>query len=209
MAKKCIQKTEDCQSTLTRSSDYRDKTPNPKGPGDWRSHHILCCMAVKTINVKPEHLHFVEDCLWVSKWNINDPDNLMSLPTKQQHRDEKGLIPANKCAHNVDHPSYNADVCEWLRKNVWSKVEMQQAPHTVDPHSIAQQLKDCTNAFKTFLAFYGTRLNGKGTAGSWADRFSNPDTWYQPFSMAAEPSPRHVGSNDATMSRLFEKLTVG
>jgi hypothetical protein len=164
-------------------------------------------MAVKSINVQSDYLHFVEDCLWVTDWNINNKDNLIPLPTKQQHVASKGLIPANKCAHNVDHPIYNADVCTWLKKNVWDKVEMQQAPHTVDPHSIASELKSCTTTFKALLDAYGIR--NKGTALSWQNRFVETDTWYHPFSMAAEPSARHPGSNDAKMTDLFKKLLVG
>lgn len=204
MGKPCIQKTHDRKSTLTRSSNYRDNTPN-QGPGDWRSHHVLCCMAVKSINVQSDYLHFVEDCLWITDWNINDADNLLSLPTKQQHVAQQGCSPANKPAHNVDHPIYNQDVCKWLKENVWDNVKMQQAPHTVDPKCIASDLKNCTKSFKAFLTAYGIR-NG-GTALSWKNRFDEEDTWFEPFSMAATPSPRHPGTK-TSLADLFTKIGI-
>lgn len=202
-----FQKNHDRKSTLTRSSNYRGSTSKGFLTGDWRSHHILCCMAVKSINVDSPDLPYIEDCLWITDWDVNNPDNLIGLPVKQQYVASKGLIPANRCAHNVDHPIYNQDVCKWLKKNVWDKVKGQQAPHNVDPKCIASDLKNCSMTFDTFLAAYAIR-NG-GTVSSWTNRFTQTDTWYQPFSMAATPSPRHPGTDPNTFARLFEKLVIG
>jgi hypothetical protein len=196
------------KSVLTRGDNYRGNTSKGyKGEPYWRAHHILPCVAVKTIDAPKDKLPYIDKCLWVTDWNINKPHNMLGLPLKSQYVKSKGKDPKDACCHNVDHPTYNQEVRTHLKK-VWNRLQAKKKNHDVDPKCIKKDLEDCTDVFEARLEANGIR-NG-GTQSSWENRFDDDQefTWYFPFSMALLPTPRHRGVNYTKMKDLFKRIKI-
>jgi hypothetical protein len=95
--------------------------------------------------------------------------------------------PMNLVCHNRDHPSYTKEVKTWLRGKVWNPLNAVQKNHQVDSKSILSQLTKGESTWRGQLTARATRETG--TLNAWKTRKTNP-LWYEPFSMAAVPSPR-------------------
>lgn len=194
------------KSVLTRSSDYRDhcKDGFVEVAGFWEAHHILCnhSLAARE-NIKAEHMAYVEKCLDITDWNLNDSRNLIGLPKNRQYRESNGTLPKNLCSHQVDHNTsdgYTTECTEWLETNVWKTLTDQQVKHDLRAEDLKGLLEDGTDHFKFLLAERGAREDG--TRHCWERRFvTNPEHkphWYYPFSMSSKPRPRHAGSGSLT-----------
>ena len=157
----------------------------------------------------------MEDCLWITKWDLNDPANLIGLPLYKQYKMSSGASPVNMCAHNIDHNTsdgYTKECKDWLKTNVWDTLNDKQKDHDVNADAIRKQLEDCTDEFKDKLEDRGTgnRLpggKGPGTLVSFQNRF-DPNwrtKWYYPFSMALKPRRRNPGTRK-NLAELFKQI---
>ena len=91
------------KSVLVRNSSYRDNCSAGFTSGDWQAHHIACHHSVNTREIEDEYLEYVENCLWITEWDLNASDNLIGLPVNKQYRSSNGTSPTNYCSHQVDH----------------------------------------------------------------------------------------------------------
>jgi hypothetical protein len=216
MSESHFQKEHDRKSVLWRTSNYRSICMG-RGftAGSWEAHHILCNHAVadRSKGIAPADLEYVEDCLWITEWNLNKPDNLTGLPTNKQYRASLGSIPVNMPSHQVDHNTsdgYTMECKDWLKDNVWKTLKDKREPHEVTAKVIEGLLNDGVTHFTALLVERGTRPDGKGTKYCWDRRFPNhPEhvpSWYYPFSMGADPRPRHPGIDFEKLTNIFRRL---
>jgi hypothetical protein len=186
------------KSVLWRNSSYRSACSGGTMLS-WEAHHIACNHAVEGRDtmmkqMSKEDRRFVEDCLWITDWDLNNKGNLVGLPKNKQYRLTDGKAPANKCSHQVDHNTsdgYTNECKTWLKDNVWDTLREERKEHEIDPKDIKGQLKACTSWFKAELRRRGGRKGG--TAKCWKNRFEDDHTekWYYPFSMANDGAVRH------------------
>lgn len=196
-----------CSSKLT-SSNYRKNCSNPQamptGSKPWKNqvHHILCEHAILDIDPDGDSdgkkLAYIDECLCIADYNINDGYNLIGLPLKPAYIKSRGKTPENLPCHEVDHnggPGFYTDECkEWLHSNVWNTLIDRRKFHTTGPEDIVKALKQCTGVFKGKLTKRGKRGPGPGgTQYSWENRFDYPNEWFRPFSMADDPHWRSPG----------------
>jgi hypothetical protein len=186
-------------------------------------HHILCVESVgrRKIHYKGnvEKLAYIKACLDLTKYDINNANNLIGLPTNTQYRKSKGQVPVNFVSHSCDHNTdegYRDEVADWLVVNVWDSLEAKKNGHDVDPKNIAQQMKEAEKKFRERLESRALRPAPKpglvgGTLSCWNNRFKPAYTkvWYQPFSMAktTKVSPRNPGKpNSKSVEEVLKKL---
>lgn len=195
-------------SVLWRNSTYRSKCTDGFTDGYWEAHHVACNHAVEG-RVIEKNKDYVEDCLWITEWDLNNPDNLIGLPKNKQYRTSDGKVPSNKCSHQVDHNTsdgYTNECKQWLKDNVWDTLNDKRKKHENNAKNIKQQFEDCTDHFKALLDFRGIRKGG--TLNCWDNRF-NPDykeKWYYPFSMGNDPRKRHPGVSSNLLTNIFKQI---
>jgi len=199
------------KSTLTRNSTYRKDTTEGFIIGEWESHHIACDHAItgREISGDPDTVQYVEDCLWITDWNLNNPDNLIGLPTNLQYVESIGKEPINYCSHQVDHNTnggYTDECKQWLKNNVWDKLNDKREKHDVNAENIKKALEKCTTTFKRKLKRRGRRE--PGTIIGWEKRFEDgyKNFWYLPFSMAQIPNRRNPGINYGDLEKILKKI---
>lgn len=195
-----------CHSKLERSSNYRSVCVNPCAMPDGRTpyknqiHHILCEHAIldrqPTGDADGSKAKFIQECLCLIDWDINEEPNLIGLPLKSAYIRTGGKTPQNFCCHNVDHNTakgYTYECKKWLHDNVWNTLVDKRKKHEVNAENILAALKRCSSTFKGVLTKRGKRNDG--TQSSYENRFDE-DEWYHPFSMAQEPTPRSPGGRN-------------
>lgn len=210
-AKTHFQTTQDRNSVLHRSSDFRKKAGYGNGNTPWKNniHHILVCCLFKQANIgqalgnDADKTRYVNDCLWVTDWNVNRSDNLVMLPlwgtyvaaysiaSSGPNPVPPAIGPNDLPAHNRDHGgkgSYTEEVKGWLKKNIWDSLNVQKEPHTVDLETVISQLETGETTWKGQLT--SRPASHGGTWNSWQTRKTNKTTWYMAFSMSATPKPR-------------------
>jgi hypothetical protein len=205
-----------CNSVVVRKGDYRKTCKNPvsmpTGTDPYRNeiHHILCEHAITDINLHGDDdgskFKLIVACLCVIDWDINAEANLVGLPLKQAYRDLYASdaaveSPKDTPCHNVDHNTsdgYTSECKQWLHDNVWETVVDKSKTHEFNQEAIKSGLESCTSKFKSLLVKRGKRNGAKGTKWSFAHRFDadQKDTWYHPFSMGKDPSPRSPGGTN-------------
>jgi hypothetical protein len=193
---------------LWRSSNYRKACSSGFQGTYWEAHHIACNHAVEGRVIKVNRA-YVEDCLWITDWDLNDPDNLIGLPEYAQYKFSSGASPQNYCAHDVDHNTsdgYTEECKTWLKDNVWDTLNDKKKKHDVNAEAIRQQLVKCTSLFKGKLERRGIRKGG--TLVCYRNRFEPgwEDKWYYPFSMADLPRKRHPGTK-RDLDKLFQQIS--
>jgi hypothetical protein len=203
-------------SVLRRNSKYRGNTSRGyRGGGGkcWQAHHILCNHAVegRIIPGDANYKAYVEDCLWITDWDLNNSGNMYGMPTNRQYRLSNGKVPLNLPSHQVDHNTkggYTYECRDWLTENVWNTLDEKRESHKVDATDLKQQLEDGSDWFRDLIFERGLRK--KGTLYCWGRRFpthsEHEKKWYFPFSMALKPSPRHAGVDWATLTNIFKKI---
>jgi hypothetical protein len=202
-----------CKSVIVRKGDYRGNCTEPvamlTGSEPYRNeiHHILCEHAVTDINLDGDSdgskFKLIVASLCLIEWDINAQPNLVGLPLKQAYRDlyaSNAAVdsPKDTPCHNVDHNTgdgYTNECKQWLHENVWNTVVDKSKTHELNGEAIKAGLEKCTSTFKRWLVKRGKRNDEKGTKWSFDHRFDadQKDTWYHPFSMGKDPSPRSPG----------------
>ena len=212
-----IQKTEKRKSVLYKNSKYRKNTDTGFTTGAWEAHHILCYKSVRDREVG-ENQDFVEDCLWITDWDLNDAHNMVGLPKNSQYRLTNGMVPLNLPSHQVDHNTsdgYRNEVTMWIKTNVWDSLNDKKKDHEVNAKDIKDALKKGSDHFRKQLTLRGIREDG--TLHCWQHRFPNPpdpndenyeqvEEWYLPFSMADDPTPRNPGIDFSKLTGIFKKF---
>jgi hypothetical protein len=134
MPSKHFEKTHKRESVLWRNSTYREDTGAGFCTGAWESHHICCNHAVEGREIN-KNKEYVEECLWITPWDLNTPGNLSGLPKNRQYRNTDGQVPVNLCSHQVDHNTsdgYTAECKKWLKTHVWDKLNDKRKKHEVN-----------------------------------------------------------------------------
>lgn len=197
------------QSTLTRASadTYRGNSTTGYKKGDWQAHHILCEHALGSRSFKAPDKEFAEQCLWVTKWDLNDAHNMIGMPIRSDFRREDGKMGMDICSHANDHntPAGYTDECkDHLQTNIWDKIKKSQNGHTTKPSDISATLKAATTSFRTKLSTRAAREGG--TLHMWKERHkpANANKWYKPFSMAKNGAvvPRLPGAKTSVASAM-------
>jgi hypothetical protein len=187
------------------------------GP-DWQSHHLVCIMALANRETSsPEHAEYLQQCLWMTDWNINKAPNMIGLPTRSWYRkayDNQNFAPQNLPSHNNDHPEFLQEVHEHLGPNVWDTIDPDEKDHKKGAEQLKEALEKASKHFQKELLKRGIR--NSGTMISWKTRFNNNtdkaarrasmganNLWYQPFSMALLPKPRNPGQTLKDLAWLF------
>lgn len=188
-----IEMTKEQQSVLESSSNYRNVCSRGWRWGIKEIHHVVPCNAVamRHYDYLAAKKKYIENCLWVANWDINNNGNLYGLPLKEQYRSTGADRPSNLPCHNVDHPKFSTEVRDWLKINVWDALNSNQKIHKIDVQNIVSTLKRGSKVHLAFLRGYGKRSGG--TRYSWSMR-NDPThimVWFEPFSMSATPAPRN------------------
>ncbi len=207
-----FQRSNQRESVLWRNSTYRDDTKKGykcracahDSCAHWESHHIACNHAVEGRDVSINRA-YVENCLWVTPWDLNNEDNLIGLPLKSQYSVSGGRSPVNLPAHNIDHDMYTDDCKKWLKDQVWDTLNDKKVDHEINAMAIEKQLKKCTTTFGSRIKACGIR-NG-GTLISYQNRFERSwkNKWYKSFSLALMPRKRLPGTKK-DLSKLFSRI---
>ncbi len=215
----------DRKSVLTRKSYYRDNTTSgftdartitgsldgkPAQKTCWEAHHIICEHAIGDRSFDDDaHKDYVEACLWITDWDLNNPKNMIGLPLRKAFK--AGYVAQDVCCHQNDHNTkggYTDECKDFMQVQIWNKLKKGQKFHTTDPQDIERFLVGASRHFDNALAARAAR-NG-GTAQSWAKRHDTTwplhATWYLPLSMAAVPVPRSPGVNTAAMTGVFSRI---
>ena len=222
--KKHLEKGAKRESRLTRGEQY-GKPGNyrlgfAKGQGYHEVHHVLCDHAVSKRaehyeGLSPTTVDYLEACLWITPWSINNKANLIGLPLNRQYRESRGKRPIDLPSHQVDHNTidgYTQEVSDYLRANVWNQLRAKKKVHDVDVKKVKQLLEDGTTHFDGVLTKRGGRGVGirgqRGTEAGWTNRFDPrcATSWYAPFSMASAPNHRDPGKDPKDLDAVFNLL---
>ena len=215
-----FQKNAKRQSTLTRRSSrtYR-KRCKAGGKGfmsgggkKWQAHHILCDHAMGGRVLPSGSEEFIENCLWVMPWDINDPPNMYGMPLKRQYAASGGKVPLNIPAHDVDHNTrdgYTDECKKWLKDHVWDVIDSKKRnPHKVEVKALKRLVEQCTATFLARLKARG--LRALGTYACWKMQNKWRNHWYKPFSMAATPTKRQplpLDSSGAGLDDMWKAIS--
>lgn len=181
-----------------------------------QAHHIICVSSVGKRRddyprTPPELADYLEACLWVTPWNINDGKNLIGLPLNRQYQDSDGDQPENLPSHQVDHNTrdgYTNEVSQYLKENVWRSLTAKKEVHDVDVAKLKKELEDSSDEFRQRLSDRGARKGG--TRHCWQNRFEADykTRWYYPFSMGRHPSHRSPGVSLRLLDNIFKQIKL-
>jgi hypothetical protein len=186
------------------------------GAGVWEAHHILCLSSMgrrrHDYPKEPAELaDYLEACLWVTPWDINDSRNLVGLPMKKQYHDTDGEEPEDLPCHNVDHggrDGYTDEVSSYLKENVWRSLTAKKEVHDVDVAKLQDLLEKTSEGFRKLLAIRGKRP--PRTKLGWKNRYEKgyEHIWYHPFSMSKNPGPRSSGVAQRLLETVLKKIKL-
>ncbi len=187
--------------------------------GLWEAHHILCNHSVEGRQIDDDSKSFVEACLWITEWNLNDAHNMIGLPKNRQYINTLGTKPVNLPSHQIGHNTakgYTNEVTTYLKDKIWDTLNDKREAHKINAQAIKEELKSGSDHFRKLLGKRGERK--KGTLHCWQHRFPTPpptissasyvqeEKWYYPFSMAKKPSERHPGIDYELLKKIFRKM---
>ncbi|MEM9666744.1 MAG: hypothetical protein AAF970_17565 [Bacteroidota bacterium] len=174
----------------------------------WEAHHIICIAAMEGRKTDD----YVENCLWITEWNINDAHNMMGLPVSTEFK-KHGTSRADKWVnHKIDHNTsvvgYLPEVRGHLQREVFDTLKQagDDKDHSFDADDIREELKAVSDHFRAELMARATRH--PGVVEGWKNRFdaAYENTWYTPFSMSLTPKKRHPGVSAANLTYLFKSI---
>jgi hypothetical protein len=215
---KHIKKTRKRESVLHKTSGYASNCGTGfQTKGYCQIHHVVCvsCIADRKGAYPDDMEDYLEACLWITKWDLNDGHNLVGLPLNKQYRRSDGKTPVDQPSHQVDHNTrdgYTSEVFKYLKENVWNSLTAKKKVHDVDAGKLRTQLRNASDVFRGRLEKRGKRgdlgSNPGGTGTCWKNRFERAykDLWYHPFSMGKNPSRRSPGVSLKRLTRIFKKL---
>lgn len=160
-------------------------------------HHLLPVTSLadgtiaKQLKNNAPKITIVRNCLMITDWDINAAHNVIALPRKAafiRKRAPGGWD--NLPCHEVDHPKYTKEVCDDLRGQVWEPVNRSAKECKFEAADLIGALQDASDFWRDEVDTRGKRHGG--TKLCWKNRSvaSYKDKWYEPFSMAADPTPR-------------------
>jgi hypothetical protein len=146
----------------------------------------------------------------VTKWDINNGDNLIGLPTKFPYKGFVdnvaaiigelnpglanaqalsggfGAIPDLPC-HKREHNKYNDGVVDDLQEHIWNPLMEEQPKCNDNGKDIQGQLENSSVHWRMWLTSRGSGADsgGNGAGYCWRNRNEPACTpiWYIPFSM--------------------------
>jgi hypothetical protein len=193
--------------TLERSNNFQSKCSKGCTTGrNKQIHHILPCttLNLRKADITEARKDYAQRCLNTTKWDINASDNLIGLPLKPRYKKSNGKNPVNLPCHDVDHGPYIDQCRQYLKTNIWNKLNKKKKAHKLDVKTILSELKTATTFHEGKLRAIGI-LNG-GTMISWQKRLEPGwlNKWYKPFSMVTNSTPRRPPGNTDKLSNLFK-----
>lgn len=192
-------------------------------------HHILPVSSLQRghLNVPPNDIDFIDNCIKITDWNINEHYNTIGLPLKNAFykldENKYFTLPTAKDTwtvfdnwdglpcHQVDHDLYTKDTYKKLKMLVWDKLKNESEDCKID-------LVDAQTHFTNAAKFYhnilknrgsGSNVGTPGTRQCWTNRLKKEyeDRWYKPFSMAPTGQIRKREAPPQNLSpSLVEKL---
>ena len=183
-------------------------------------HHIVCISSVSDKTIlkmlqDKDKGKYIGKCLKITKWDINDGDNVVGLPLKQAFVRRSGELWNRWPCHTVDHTcndGYLHRVNVDLKEKVWDPAIEVGEECELNGEDLAEQLKKRSRVWLGFLIKRG-RANG-GTKYCWENRIEiysgelvPPDglPWYYPFSMhPGTPSKRKPPPRWEDFSKNFQ-----
>jgi hypothetical protein len=169
-------------------------------------HHILChsCVQNAAIYVADVDRVYVEKCLAITDWNVNNAKNLIGLPLKSAYvldadggkYSESGLWDNLPC-HQIDHnPDYTDAVKKWLHDNIWNTLKGKVDNCDVDPKNVKDKLDEASDHWKKHLRDRGKDQGG--TKACWDERNgAKKDVWWIPFSMWPQTDTATIPKREA------------
>ena len=180
-----------CRARCTTGYKFTDAKVSAAGQSMF--HHILPVECMQDSVIKPEdQIDFFRDCMAVTKWDINEGDNLIALPTKKPFliadRDPEspakewtswrdalsniaaasgyfGTLPFLPC-HLNEHTGtngYNEAVIDYLVHNIWQPLAVQRKDCKIDPRSILSEIQRDRDHWRKFIEDKGAgNLGGSG-----------------------------------------------
>lgn len=192
---------DNCSSGYTQTSKNRFR----------QVHHIVpvssCSDATISKYVTAAKLKLLHNCMAETDWKIDGTDNVISLPLKPVYLDKRAPVGWDKLpCHQVEHnPAYTDAVSDYLKDNVWNKVQKQAKSCELDPEDLQKKMEDASDHWRDFLTNRGKEHGG--TKKCWDKQMSLPDTWYIPFSMnPGTPTPRAPVKWDDLSGSIKQKL---
>jgi hypothetical protein len=171
-------------------------------------HHVVCVSAMTDARISDKvqdkgKMQFIRECLKLTTWNVNDAgkinsfSNVVGLPLKRAFVRKPSAEWNGWPCHQVEHNLYFDAVCEQLYLDVWVSVLKErkkcqdcQKECLIKARAIEEELSNQSQAWYGFLHTRGSDEEG-GTAACW-DARDTKNTWYKPFSMAPDPTPRKL-----------------
>ena len=195
------------------SSTYGDdRTHGYKGDGFLQVHHILCVSCFADGNIDVSDLNYIHSCMGVTEWNVNEPPNLIGLPTKSAYVDPQapgdwGGYPCHQVEHN---PSHTDGVKKWLNDNIWSPLEQDPPDCTVVGKTLAQMLARGSTHWRRWLLKRGKEEGGTKTCWKQRNDPGMEDSWFIPFSMCVgTPKERKPFPEFDLMTQSVKSLVKG
>ena len=176
----------------------------------WQAHHVLSISCVNWLPNKAAKREPLMRVLKVTKWCINNKDNMLAMPmfgmtimfytdvlTKKYYKIGKDFLPPkfeNIPQHDFEHNGklgYCSDVKKDVEK-LWDQVAKAEKQHLKSKDGIAGKLNKLSEKWKKeLLEERGMRLGG--THKGWKKGLGAADSnWYLPFTMASDDNAEAV-----------------
>jgi hypothetical protein len=181
---------------------------NDGAAGQSEFHHIVPIEIMQDSSIPDDKVDFARKCMALTDWDINNGDNLISLPTKfpLEHAERKmnvgvtaltslldvphsdfGAIPDLPC-HKYDHDRYNRKIKTKFTSDIWNKMAKKRKACIADGEALKEQLETASKDWRRFLVNRGSGPPSASTCWPNRERKAFRDIWYKPFSMG--PNPR-------------------
>jgi hypothetical protein len=129
------------QGIFEKSNDYRkicQGCGHGYHGGMWQAHHVLPGVTLQKATIEnqvknAEKVDYIENCKWITKWDLNATGNMMGLPTIWDYiLAEKIQKAAGSAAEVIPVSKYRSDIIMDLIKKLASKFT---APENLPAHN--------------------------------------------------------------------------
>jgi hypothetical protein len=202
---------EPCDAEAAGWGKYAQKYKSTARERSHEAHHILCVAAVTGQLIATDDAS-VTLVIENTKWCVNDAKNMIALPMwghtftwyvdldTGKHRNPDAPAFKDLAQHNYDHGPYLEEVEKDLVR-IADQLKKALKPHPEKPNStLAAKLDAAITKRKK-------QLKKGGTHGAWAKGKKDRDSdWYEPFSMATNPSPLTFPFADNDLGQRLQAL---